>query len=398
MRIKSKVKKVISKSIKLVYKLLYKYIPVDKKMVLFISFHGKGYICNPKYIHEYMSNNEKFNEYRFIWAIKSKYTVKVPGSKVVRYNSIAYYYYLARSKYWIVNYKLPYYIMKKSNQVYLQTWHGTPLKRLAHDIVEKDNMTFYRSEMSRSEMLNTYDTDVKKYNYLLSPNRFSTEKFISAFKVDREKIIEEGYPRVDFLLNVLNTDVIRIKEKYGIPLNKKVILYAPTWRDNSYNNKGYSYNIEVDFEKWRKILGDEYVVIFKPHYLIIDNYNNEGLEEFVYIMKENIDINELYIVSDILITDYSSVFFDYAVLKRPILFYMYDLEEYRDELRGFYLDINKDLPGPIYTVEDELLKYITNIEKYSSNLINNISLFNRKFNFLQDGRSAERIVKMVFDN
>lgn len=278
MRIKSKVKKVISKSIKLVYKLLYKYIPIDEKMVLFSSFHGKGYICNPKYIHEYMSNNEKFNEYKFIWAIKSKYTVKVPGSKVVRYNSISYYYYLARSKYWIVNYKLPSHIMKKSNQVYLQTWHGTPLKRLAHDIVEKDNMTFYRSKMSRSEMLNTYDTDVKKYNYLLSPNRFSTEKFISAFKVDREKIIEEGYPRVDFLLNVLNTDVIRIKEKYGIPLNKKVILYAPTWRDNNYNNKGYSYKIEVDFEKWRKILGDEYVVIFKPHYLIIDNYNNEGLE------------------------------------------------------------------------------------------------------------------------
>ena len=105
---------------------------------------------------------------------------------------------------------------------------------------------------------------------------------------------------------------------------------------------GYTFDLQVDFYKWKEVLGDEYVVLFKPHYLIVNKYENtEGLAGFLYNINANVDIKELYVISDVLVTDYSSVFFDYAILNRPIYFYMYDLKEYAEELRGFYLDIKK---------------------------------------------------------
>lgn len=394
MKIKSKIKKILGKIIKTTYKFWCKYVPVDEKTILFVAFHGRGYNCNPKYLHQYLSNSEEYKDCNFVWAVKNKYEDKIPNCKIIRYGGVKYFYYLAKSKYWIVNCKLPKYTIKKSNQVYLQTWHGTPLKRLAHDIESKEDITFYRTEMSRKEMLDTYDCDVKKYDFLISPNSFATEKFKSAFKIDPKKIIETGYPRNDFLVNSTDEDIIRLREKYKIPKERKVILYAPTWRDNVYNNKGYSYEVQADFKMWRKLLGDEYVLLFKPHYLIIDNYSNEGIEDFVYIIGESADINELYVISDMLVTDYSSVFFDYSILRRPILFYMYDLEEYRDELRGFYLDINKDLPGKICVTEKELIYEIMNIDK--SEVASKLNVFNKKFNLLENGKASEKVIKKIF--
>ena len=181
------------------------------------------------------------------------------------------------------------------------------------------------------------------------------------------------------------------------PEDKKVILYAPTWRDNSFNVKGYTFKLEVDFARWKEVLGEEYVVIFKPHYLITNKFDNEGLEEFLYTIREDKDINELYVISDILVTDYSSVFFDYAILHRPILFYMYDLKEYEEEVRGFYLDINKDLPGNIFTKEEELLKEISNIENYKKNTSKLLDDFNNTYNYLQDGHASDRVIKILFE-
>ena len=297
---------------------------------------------------------------------------------------------MAKSKFWIVNCKLPSYCIKKDEQVYIQTWHGTPLKRLAHDIETKDDITFYRSKMSRDEMTKSYDVDVAKYNYLISPNEYSSEIFESCFKIDKEKIKEYGYPRNDYLVNITNEEIDKLKIKYNIPTDKKVILYAPTWRDNKFNEKGYIYELKVDFNKWKDMLGDEYVVIFKPHYLISNKFKDIKLDNFLFSFDENVDINELYVMSDLLITDYSSVFFDYAILNRPILFYMYDLEEYRDELRGFYLDINKELPGKITIDEDELLSVIKN-ENYKE-YDEKLKEFRNTYNSLEDGKASQRVI------
>ena len=389
------IKNLLGKLIRLLYRLVYRLIPCQNDTVLFISFHGRGYSDNPMALHKYMSTHLKYQKYRCIFAIKNhkEKNIEIENAKIIEYFSIPYFYYLARSKYWIVNCKLPKYVLKKPNQIYLQTWHGTPLKKLAHDIEVPEGTTFYRSEMTVEQMCSTYDNDVSKYNYMISPSAFTTEVFQSAFKIDQARLIETGYPRNDILSNYKEHDLDVIKSKLKIPKDKKVILYAPTWRDNSYVASGYTFELKADFHKWKEILGEEYIVVFKPHYLIINTYEKDSsLQGFLYSIPAEADIRELYVISDMLITDYSSVFFDYAILKRPIYFYMYDIEEYANDLRGFYLDIHKDLPGDIYTNEDELLAAVKQ-DAYDETAY---QAFYERFCSCEDGKAAKRVIDIVF--
>nr|WP_244016140.1 CDP-glycerol glycerophosphotransferase family protein [Lactococcus carnosus] len=366
------------------------FITMDDKMVLYLSFDGRSYSDNPKAIYETMLRDAKFDKYQLIWALKEP--VIISGCKVIKRQSIAYFYYLSKSKYWVFNNKMPDYYIKRADQVYLQTWHGTPLKRLAHDMPDL-GITYYRSKQTYQEMVSAYDKDSQLWDYLISPNQFSTAVFCSAFKVNREKIIETGYPRNDILTTVSTGKIQDVKEKFNIPSNKQVILYAPTWRDNAFNLQGYTFELNLDFTKWHKILGDDYVIIFKPHYLIAQHFVvPNGLSEFVLTMPATADINELYIISDQLITDYSSVFFDYAILNRPIYFYMFDFETYRDDLRGFYLQVPKALPNDICYTQDQLLTAIRSGQFDFKRL----AAFNEKFNHLQDGKASKRVIDEVF--
>ena len=388
-----KIKRIVIRCFKIVYKGMQKVVLVDDKTVIFIAFHGRGYTDNPKYIHQEMLKQSRFDDYRFVWAVKKPKTTEIERSKVIRYNSLSYFYYMCKAKYWIVNCKLPKHIQKKENQFYLQTWHGTPLKRLAHDIVEVENQTFYRSGMNRKQMTDTYDNDVSKYNYMIAPNEFSFEVFQSAFRINPERLIKTGYPRNDFLTNIKVEEIDEIKARFHIPANKKVLLYAPTWRDNSYNTRGYTFELKADFHRWKEVLGDEYIVLFKPHYLIINKFEgDESLKDFVISIDANADINDLYVISDVLVTDYSSVFFDYANLNRPMYFYMFDLEEYADELRGFYFDIYETMPGDIISNEEDLLQKI----KEGNYDYSRLEAFNQKFNEWQDGHASQRVLDLVF--
>src|SRR5699024_1230145 len=149
--------------------------------------------------------------------------------------------------------------------------------------------------------------------------------------------------RNDILYNKNNDrDINHLKSKMNLPLDKKIILYAPTWRDNEFYGKGkYKFNLKLDLERLRREVGNEYIVILRIHYLVATHIDISNFEGFAYDMSFYSDIGELYLISDLLITDYSSVFFDYANLKRPILFYTYDIDVYRDTLRGFYIDMEK---------------------------------------------------------
>lgn len=391
---KAMIRKIIIKCVNIVYRLCYKLIPVNEKMAIFISFHGKGYSDNPKAIYGEMKKDDRFKDFQFIWFIKKAHMkdVHIEGAKIVAYRSIKYFYYMSKAKFWVINVKMTDEIKKKPNQIYLQTWHGTPLKRLAKDIQTSKDATFYRTKMSYEDMVKSYDVDVKKYNYMISPNKFCSEVFPSAFGINKERLIETGYPRNDFITNATSEDIADIKKKYEIPENKKVILYAPTWRDNSYVAAGYTFELKADFLKWKEILGDNYIVLFKPHYNIINKYEGETLGGFLVSVPAEAEINELYVISDILITDYSSVFFDYAVLNRPIYFYMYDLDSYKDELRGFYLDIYTELPGKIYEDETTILNDIKNHIYDNDRLIE----FNQRFNHAQTGDCAKKVIDIVF--
>ena len=388
------IKKWAGKLIRLLYKMLYRFVSVDDKQVIFISFHGRGYSDNPRAIYEAMIQDPRWQGYRFIWFIKhhKKKGLQIPGAEIKEYFSFSYFYHLSKAKFWVVNCKLPLYICKKPEQVYLQTWHGTPLKRLAHDIDVAEDTTFYRSAVSYEQMCHSYDVDVARYNYMISPNAFCTEVFPHAFGIDPQRLVETGYPRNDFIVNATQEQILSIKNRLQLPMDKKIILYAPTWRDNSYVSAGYTFELKADFRLWKKILGEDFIVLFKPHYLIINKYQDDpSLKGFLYSIPAAAEINELYVISDILITDYSSVFFDYAILKRPMYFYMYDLENYASDLRGFYLDITKDLPGKIYRSEEKLCQHI-HAGVYDRSKLDD---FSKRFNNLDDGHASKRVLDLL---
>lgn len=376
--------------------------PVKPKTVLFISFNGKTYGCSPKAVYEYMLTDPAYDDWQFIWAFKNPemhmYLEDNPRTRVIKYKGLEFDRTEATSEYWITNYRVFNHVWPKESQTYVQCWHGTPLKRLGYDLVDGDN-----AMNSSEEIFIKYKIDAAKFNYILSPSAFCSEKFISAWNLKaigkEDAVLEVGYPRNDFLINASEEEVEAIRKKLLLDKehigDKKVILYAPTWRDNQHvAGIGYTYDLHMDFDKLKKELGDEYVIIFRVHYLVSSEFNFDDYEGFIYDYSSYDDINHLYLASDLLITDYSSVIFDYANLKKPALFYMYDLEEYGDKIRGFYFDVN-ELPGEIITEEDDLVpairKAVDNFEfdeKYRA--------FNDKFNYLDDGKAAQRFAREVF--
>lgn len=377
------------------YKTKYK---MDDKTILFEAFGGRNYTCSPKAIYEKMLTMKEFKDYTFVWSFidPSKHEVKKDKRlKIIKSKSKEYYKYISISKYWIVNSIIEEGITKKKDQVYVQCWHGTPLKRLRYDIVVNG-----ASLNSVEEIRKRNDIDAKKFDYFISPSKYCTEKFTSAFNLKalgkENIIIEEGYPRNDFLFNKTKKDIDAIKKKLGLPLDKKVIFYLPTFRDNQHTSGvGYTYKLGIDFDSLKKKFSKEYVILFSPHYFIENSIDLTKYKGFIYNVARYDEINELYLVSDIIMTDYSSVFFDYANLKRPMLFYMYDIDDYKGNLRDFYISLD-ELPGPIAKTQDELENNLKNIDKEFKKNKEKYEKFNEKYNYLDDGNASERVIKVIF--
>ena len=368
---------------------------IDDHLVYFQTFSGRGYSDSPKAMYEYMLSAPEYRDYRFVWSFKEPekygFLLKNDRTELVKFRSRADNRALRRARYWIVNYRMLDYQYPRKGQIYLQCWHGTPLKRLGYDIGEGDNVM-----NSASEVREKYRTDARKFAYLLSPSPFATERFASAWNLKEagmeDKIIEEGYPRNDRLINATDEERSKIREALGVA-DKKVILYAPTWRDNQHTSGvGYTYKTEVDFDRLRDALGDDYVILFRAHYLVANSFDFDSYRDFVIDVSSYPDINDLYIASDMLVTDYSSVFFDYTNLKKPVIFYMYDLEEYAGEIRGFYLSLD-ELPGPIVKDEDALAAEIKAADAWKPDA--EYEAFCGRFNPLDDGHASERVLKRI---
>lgn len=377
------------------YKLQYK---IDDKMIFFEVFDGRGYTCSPKAIYEKILTMKEFNDYKFIWAFKETEKHDIKKDKrlvIVKTNTKDYYKYISSSKYWIVNSIMDESISKKKGQIYVQCWHGTPLKRLRYDIEVNGSVLNTIKEIRKRN-----DRDASKFDYFISPSKYCTEKFISAFNLKKlgkkDIIIEEGYPRNDSLFNRSKKNIASLKEKMGIPKDKKVICYLPTFRDNQHTSGvGYTYNLEIDFDSLKKKFFKDYIILFRPHYFIANKIDLSKYKNFVYNVASYDEINDIYLVSDLLITDYSSVFFDYANLKRPVLFYMYDFDDYKNNLRDFYISLD-ELPGPITKTQKELENCIKNIDKVSLEYKEKYKNFNDKFTYLDDGSASERVIRTIF--
>lgn len=391
-------RKILLQRMKKRYEKIQSNTEVDDKLILFCTFNGRSYGDSPKAIYEYMLTDPRFDDYTFVWAFKDPYKFKEllnnPRTYIVKAKTASYEETCAMAKYWLFNYRVDDHIYPKDEQVYVQLWHGTPLKKLGYDIINSDN-----AMNSLSEIKNKYDTDASKFKYILAPSEFAKEKFISAWNLKNhgkdDKVIVEGYPRNDYLSNYKPDDVEAIKERLGVPKDKKIIFYAPTWRDNQHDSKiGYTFEPDIDFDLIRDELGDEYIILFRIHYLAANRVNLEKYRGFVYDVSEVSDINELYVISDILLTDYSSVFFDFANLERPMIFYMYDYEEYQNNLRGFYFDTN-ELPGPIVQTTSEVVELIKNIDETAKQYEDKYISFRKKYNYLDDGQASKRVAYRV---
>ena len=396
------IKKMIKKSIlitakysaRALYYLGSYIIPPNENIILFESSNGRNYTGNPKSIYEEILNQGLDKEIKCVWSFDQTNTEIKGNAKKVKRSFFKFLYYSLRSGAWVFDSRHLYYLRKNKKTKYIQTWHGTPLKKLGLDMDYID--------MSGNQDIKQYHDDFRKntslWQYLISQNSYSSEIFRHAFDFKGE-MLEIGYPRNDILINKNNAeDIDEIKTRLNIPKDKKVILYAPTWRDNEYYEKGkYKFATEMDFDQMKSELSDEYVLIVKFHYLVKENIDWSKYDDFVIECDADWDIQELYLISDMMITDYSSVMFDYSLLKRPMIFYAYDLENYKNNLRDFYFDMINEVPGPICLTNDEMIGFIKNYteESYKMEFGEKYKNWSEKFNTFDDGNASKKVIGLI---
>ena len=396
------IKKMIKKSIlitakysaRALYYLGSYIIPPNENIILFESSNGRNYTGNPKSIYEEILNQGLDKEIKCVWSFDQTNTEIKGNAKKVKRSFFKFLYYSLRSGAWVFDSRHLYYLRKNKKTKYIQTWHGTPLKKLGLDMDYID--------MSGNQDIKQYHDDFRKntslWQYLISQNSYSSEIFRHAFDFKGE-MLEIGYPRNDILINKNNAeDIDEIKTRLNIPKDKKVILYAPTWRDNEYYEKGkYKFATEMDFDQMKSELSDEYVLIVKFHYLVKENIDWSKYDDFVIECDADWDIQELYLISDMMITDYSSVMFDYSLLKRPMIFYAYDLENYKNNLRDFYFDMINEVPGPICLTNDEMIGFIKNYteESYKMEFGEKYKNWSEKFNTFDDGNASKKVIDLI---
>ena len=363
---------------KYIYPLL-RLLPIKKKCIIFEGWWGAKYHCNPKYLYEYISKNAP--DYRCVWFLNDQY-IPINGSGIrIRRKSLSYYYYLAIGKYFVNNVNFHDEYEKRNGQIEIQTMHGTPLKTLGLDVP---------GELDDPEDRERFLRRRARWDYLVVQSDKASKITASCYAYNKE-FLRTGYPRNDILFEKNNKeDIQNLKEKLGIPSDKKVIMYAPTWRKRNY------FDIHMDLEDMKNRLGNEYVLLLRIHPFAYGGFDKKILNDFVYNFSTYGSVEELYLVSDIVITDYSSVMFDYTILNRPILFYTYDLEEYRDYLRGFNFDFEHEAPGPLVETYSELVETIQNIDNISKEYDNQLQKFRNKFNEYEHGTASKQIFEKVF--
>jgi CDP-glycerol glycerophosphotransferase len=365
------------KHLNFTYKMLRK-LPINHKRIIFESMWGAKYSCNPQYLYEYIDKN--YPDYECIWAVNdAQFPINGNGVRVRRH-SIKYFYYMATSKYFVNNVNFHNHYVKRPGQMEIQTMHGTPLKTIGLD-VEKD----FPTEDSQK----AYIEKCGRWDYITVQSDFVADIASRCYAFGK-KFLKYGYPRTDILYTKNNeSDITEIKERLGLPLDKKVILYAPTWRIK------HKFDLMLDLDSLRESLSDEYVLVFRLHQFSAKGWAQPPEDDFIYDFTRFGSIEELYLISDVLITDYSSVMFDYAILDRPIILFTYDMEEYGEELRGFYVNIEEYAPGPILFTSEEVEDALVNLDRTEEETKELRAEFRKKFLQYERENSSEKVFEDV---
>jgi CDP-glycerol glycerophosphotransferase len=355
-------------------------------MVVYATFNGRQCTDSPRAIFDELIRRGAPLEHR--WVIADGMAVAPEGSRAVRESSREHHELLARARYVVANDHFPGWFRRREDQVCLQTWHGTPLKRLGFDVsaMQKTIRGFEAH----------WEEKRRNWQYVVSPNRFSTPILQSAYQLDGE-LIETGYPRVDVLARSDAEEAgRRLRELLGVPEGRRTVLYAPTFRDQVTDRRGrYRLDLHLEIDRLRQAVGHDTVILFRKHHYVLDPVP-ETPDGFVRDVSSYPDATELMLAADVLVTDYSSMMFDFANTGRPMLFFTYDLATYRDEVRGFYFDFLERAPGPLLSTTDEVAEALQGIDAVRAQYGRRYDAFVAEFCELDDGHAARRVVDRVF--
>ena len=318
------------------------FVPMDDKMVIF-SGHTRKYNDSPKAIYEYMIKQDRFKDYKLVWALDNL-DEEIPGNPIrVKADTKEYFRMTLQAKYWItcvnIERSLKY---KRKGCIYLNTWHGVSINTVGNGAPGRK------------------DYDFSHLDFLCYESEWNKQLLMQSFNAPEHIMLASGLPRNDELYNVSDQTILDLKRQLGLPLDKKILLYCPTWRDSDDHGETYAITPPITIKKWEERLGKDYVLLFRTH-----AYTNKlmGLEfnDFVRDFSSYPRVNDLFKVSGILISDYSACITDFSILERPVICFAYDYEPYKKR-RGLNMDFNREMPSGVLKTEDEVLDHIIKMD------------------------------------
>ena len=340
--------------------------------VFFESFYGQNASCNPLGIDRAL--RAMVPSIPRYWSVADG-SVEVPeGAITLVEGSELWWQIRGSAQLLVINDWLRNRFTKRRGQKVLQTWHGTPLKKIA----------LSRPWHGLRAVVATI-RESARWDILLAQNSHSSRVFRRAY-AHSGPIWQEGYPRNDILFSA---DSARIRERLGITDGVTVLLYAPTWRDDRPGHVDH-----LDVKQFAKSLGEGYLTLIRGH--------SRSLAPGTLVLGDGVldvtsypDVSELFLIADALITDYSSVMFDFSVSGKPMFFFAPDLEHYREKLRGFYFDIAAGTPGPLVRTAPELIDLIRNRRGAHAQYAQQCSAWRERFNPRDDGHAGRRVVERL---
>ena len=327
------------------------FIPVNQKSIIFVSLSGRNFDDSPKALYEEICKRDFFKDWKLIWAFKEPGKIEIPRGEKIKFGTWKYWTTLLGTKVWIENGGMDLGInLNRKKNIIVRTWHGTVLK-------------YAEGQEKSMAVLSTYRKLLKIDNRSIRCIQTENELdvCVRTFKATPESFLKCGLPRNDCLIRYSQSDKNNIKRALGIPAEKKVILYMPTFRNYKIGSQ-HEYYIKppMDLNKWKNCLGDEYVLLMRTHYMVAASLNLQE-DGFVYDVCKYQPLPNLYAIADILISDYSSAMFDFSITEKPIRCFGYDYEEYIEK-SGLVYDMPAILPCPIMKTEDEVIDSIINID------------------------------------
>lgn len=353
--------------------------PIDESLAVYAAYWYRGYACNPAAIYE--KARELVPGVRGVWVVKPGHRPLPEGVEHVVSGSRAYFRTIARAKYLINNATFPPDVVKRPGAIHVQTHHGTPLKTMGLDQPKFPASTVgYNADRMRR--------NIAKWDFSITANRHTTLLWDRQFPI-RGETLETGYPRNDRLALATARDVAAARAELGIAPGERVVLYTPTHREWHA-----TFTPVLDVDALAEALGPDTRVLLRGHYFY-------GLAGFPPRHPRVTDVSSfpavetLYLAADALITDFSSVMFDYAVLDRPLVIFAPDWDIYR-AVRGVTFDLAAEHPGTFTRTFDELVAAFRSGQVDGAEAAEARARFRARFCSLEDGHAAERVVRRVF--